>query len=112
MYDNPNLPYRCPLCFQVVSDCTSSADGKHRTCGCFTCSCSAPIFEQKPLESIYMPRILWDRWVIRYRNEHPNYHIDYLCKNCLRDRENCKYYDEEMINCPDAVYEENNKQFT
>ena len=106
MYDNPNLPYRCPLCFQVVSDCTSSADGKHRTCGCFTCNCSAPIFEQKPLESIYMPRVLWDRWVIRYRNEHPNYHKDYLCKNCLRDRENCKYYDEEMINCPDAVYEE------
>lgn len=106
MYDDPNLPYRCPLCFQIVSDCTSSADGKHKTCGCFTCSCPAPIFEQKPQESIYMPRVLWDRWVIRYRNEHPDYHKDYLCKNCLRDRENCKYYDGEMINCPDAVYEE------
>lgn len=104
MYDDPNSPYRCPKCFQVVSDCTSSADGKHKTCGCFTCSCDAPIFEQKSNESKYMPRIDWDNWVIRYRNEHPDYHKDYLCKNCLRDRENCKYYDEEMINCPDAVY--------
>lgn len=104
MYDDPNSPYRCPKCFQVVSDCTSSANGKHKTCGCFTCSCDAPIFEQKSKESKYMPRIKWDRWVIKYRNEHPNYHKDYLCEDCLRDRNNCKYYDEEMINCPNAEY--------
>ena len=25
MYDNPNLPYRCPICLQSVSPCTEGA---------------------------------------------------------------------------------------
>ena len=105
MYDDPRVPYRCPKCFQSVCSCTMSANGKYHTCGCFSCNCDAPVFEQKPSESPYMPRIRWDRWVIQYRNEHPDYHKDYLCKNCLRDRNNCEYYNEEYINCPDALYE-------
>ena len=104
MYDDPKLPYRCPKCFQVVSPCTWNTSGKLRTCGCFSCSCDAPIFEQKIGESEYTPMIEWNNWVIAYRNKHSDYHKDYLCKGCLRDRNNCKYYDEEMINCPNAEY--------
>ena len=55
-------------------------------------------------ESEYTPMIEWNNWVITYRNKHSDYHKDYLCKGCLRDRNNCKYYDEEMINCPNAEY--------
>ena len=104
MYDDPKLPYKCPKCFQVVSPCTWNASGKLRTCGCFSCNCDAPIFEQKIGESEYTPMIEQNNWVIAYRNKHSDYHKDYLCKDCLRDRNNCKYYDEEMINCPNAEY--------
>ena len=104
MYDDPKLPYRCPKCFQVVSPCTWNASGKLRTCGCFSCSCDAPIFEQKIGESEYTPMIKWNNWVIAYRNKHSDYHKDYLCKGCLRDRKNCEFYDEERINCSDAEY--------
>ena len=109
MYDNPNLPYRCPLCFQSVSNCLWDSTGKRKACGCTTCNCNAPMFEQKFGESIFMPEIKWNNWVIKYRNEHPDYHKDYLCKKCLRDRKDCKYYNSELINCPDALYEVENE---
>lgn len=105
MYDDPNMPYRCPICLQRVSSCTISANGKFRTCGCMTCDCPAPHFEQESiLESQYTPMIKWNNWVIAYRKEHLDWHKDNVCKGCLRDRNNCEYYDEEMINCPKAIY--------
>ena len=51
MYDNPSLPYRCPICLQSVSPCTEDATTGKRTCGCLTYSCPAPIFTQKDGES-------------------------------------------------------------
>ena len=108
MYDDPRLPYRCPKCFQSVSTCTMSANGKYHTCGCLSCSCDAPVFEQNPFEfeSPYMPRIRWDRWVIQYRKEHPDYHKDYMCRYCLRDRNNCEYYNENALHCLNGIYPE------
>ena len=47
MYDEPSLPYRCPICMQPVSPCTEDATTGKRTCGCLTYSCPAPIFTQK-----------------------------------------------------------------
>ena len=78
MHDDPKLPYRCPKCFQVVSPCTWNASGKLRTCGCLTCNCDAPIFEQKIGESEYTPMIEWNNWVIAYRNKHSDYHKYYV----------------------------------
>ena len=46
MYDEPSLPYRCPICMQPVSPCTEDATTGKRTCGCLTYSCPAPIFTQ------------------------------------------------------------------
>lgn len=39
--DNPFMPYRCPICFNPVSPCLWSTDGKRKSCGCFTISCEA-----------------------------------------------------------------------
>lgn len=99
MYDNPNLPYRCPVCLQPVSPCTEDATTGKRTCGCLTFSCSAPVFTQKEGESIFMPSILWNNWVIQYRKKTPNWHKDNLCKGCIRQKEKCEFYNEENINC-------------
>lgn len=95
MYDEPSLPYRCPICMQPVSPCTEDATTGKRTCGCLTCSCPAPIFTQKDGESIYMASIYWNNWVIQYRKEHPNWHKDSLCKDCIRQKEKCDYYDDD-----------------
>jgi len=105
-YDNPDMPYRCPICFSPVSPCTSDGLTNLKTCGCLTCNCPAPQFMQKPNESKYMPRIQWDRWVIQYRREHPDYHKDYMCKYCLRDRKNCEYYNENALHCLNGIYPE------
>ena len=99
MYDNPNLPYRCPKCLQSVSDCTSNALTGKRTCGCLTCSCDAPIFEQKDGESIYAARVKWDKWVVAYRNEHPNWHRENICKGCKFENVSCDFYDDNCVNC-------------
>ena len=99
MYDNPNLPYRCPLCLQPVSPCTEDALTRKKTCGCLTCSCKAPVFTQEEGESIFMPSIRWNNWVIKYRREHPNWHRDVLCKVCINQNSPCKYYDDNYINC-------------
>ena len=99
MYDNPSLPYRCPICLQSVSPCTEDATTRKRTCGCLTYPCPAPIFTQKDGESIYMASIHWNNWVIQYRKEHPNWHKDSLCKGCIEQKEKCDYYNAEHINC-------------
>lgn len=105
MYDNPNLPYRCPKCFNPVSSHLTDITGKRYVCGCMTCDCDAPVFTQEQGESIYMPRIKWDNWVVNYRNDNPDYHKEYLCKNCLRNKKDCGFYNEEYINCPYVIYE-------
>lgn len=106
MYDDYQSPYRCPICLIRPSLCTTEPSTGLYRAGCMTCNCGAPVFTQRQVESKYMPLIEWDKWVVKYRKEHKNWHKDYLCKNCLRDKSNCKFYDADYINCPDAVYEE------
>lgn len=103
-YDNPEMPYRCPICFSPVSPCIRDGHTNLRTCGCMTCNCPAPVFMQKFKESEYIPFVLWNNWVIQYRREHPDYHKDYLCKDCLKDKTKCEYYDENVIHCLNAEY--------
>lgn len=90
MYDNPSLPYRCPLCLQPVSPCTEDALTRKKTCGCLTCFCKAPVFTQEEGESVFMPSIRWNNWVIQYHKEHPNWHKDSLCKGCIRQKGKCR----------------------
>lgn len=97
MYDNPSLPYRCPLCLQPMSPRTEDVTTGKRTCGCL--SCSAPEFTQKEGESIFIPSILWNNWVTKYRREHPSWHRDVLCKGCINQNSLCEYYDGNYINC-------------
>ena len=98
-YDNPDMPYRCPICFNPVSPCLWSADGKRKSCGCFTMSCDAPIFEQHEGDSEFTPRIKWNNWVIAYRKEHPNYHREFMCKGCKFEKVSCDFYDEDAYQC-------------
>lgn len=97
--DNPFMPYRCPICFNPVSPCLWSADGKRKSCGCFTTYCDAPIFEHKNNESQFIPLIEWNKWVINYRKEHPNYHREFMCKGCELEGVSYDFYDENAINC-------------
>lgn len=106
MYDDNQSPYRCPICLARPSLCTEDPSTGMKTVGCLTCNCEAPVFTQRQGEPKYMPLIEWDKWVVKYRNEHKNWHKDCLCKKCLRDKSNCEFYDPDYINCPDAVYEE------
>ena len=105
MYDDNESPYRCPICLVRPSLCTVDATTKLQTVGCMTYGCSAPIFTQKANESKYVPLIEWDKWVVRYRNNH-DWHRNAICKGCLKYRENhiCSDYDENCINCPNAEY--------
>lgn len=102
-YDNPTndpfMPYRCPICFNPISPYLWSADGKRKSCGCFTMSCDAPIFEQKNNESKFIPLIEWNKWVINYRKEHPNYHREFMCKGCELEGVSCDFYDENTLHC-------------
>ena len=102
-YDNPTndpfMPYRCPICFNPVSPCMTNAISNKKTYGCITMSCKAPIFEQKNNESKFTPLVEWNKWVIEYRKEHPNYHREYMCKGCELEGISCDFYDENAINC-------------
>ena len=60
---------------------------------------TAPMFEQKDGESIYAARIKWDKWVVAYRNKHPNWHRENICKGCELEGVGCDFYDENAINC-------------
>ena len=102
MYDDNVSPYRCPLCLVRPSLCTVDARTKRQSVGCMTCNCSAPIFIQNENESKYMPLILWDRWVVRYRYEHPKWHEEYICDGCNKydGCGSCEHYDENVVNCP------------
>lgn len=100
MNDNPNIPYRCPLCLNPVSDCLSDALTGKKVCGCMTCNCDAPHFTQGANDSIFIPRIKWDHWVIAYRNEHPNWHREVICKGCEFENTSCSFYNADAINCP------------
>lgn len=106
MYDDNQSPYRCPICLTRPSLCMRDVLTNKPSVGCMTCNCSAPIFTQNENESKYMPLILWDRWVVRYRYENPNWHKEFMCKGCLKYRTNyiCSDYDENCINCPNAEY--------
>lgn len=99
MFDNPNIPYRCPICLNPISDCLRDANTHKVVCGCMTCNCKAPHFTQGDNDSIYVPRIKWDQWVIAYRNEHPNWHREAVCGGCDREKMKCEHYDENLINC-------------
>ena len=101
MYDDNQSPYRCPICLVRPSLCTTDAlTGKH-TVGCLTCNCKAPVFTQKENESKYVPLIEWDKWVVKYRKEHPRWHEEYLCAGCIRyeKHKDCEFYDENIFNC-------------
>ena len=112
MYDDNESPYRCPLCLVRPSLCTTDATtGKH-TVGCLTCNCGAPVFTEPDFDfrlnhgSLkYVPLVKWDRWVVQYRNEHPNWHKEHVCRGCLKDWKTCGHYDKDCVACPDAVCE-------
>ena len=112
MYDDNESPYRCPLCLVRPSLCTTDATtGKH-TVGCLTSNCGAPVFTEPDFDfrlnygSLkYVPLVKWDRWVVQYRNEHPNWHQEHVCDGCLKDWKTCGHYDADMVACPDTVCE-------
>ena len=106
MYDDNQSPYRCPICLTRPSLCTRDALTNKVSVGCMTCDCSAPVFTQNKNESKYMPLILWDRWVVRYRYEHPDWHRKHVCQGCLNYVENkvCQCYNADVIHCSEAVY--------
>ena len=112
MYDDKQYPYRCPICLTRPSLCTEDAVTGLKTVGCLTNSCPAPLFVE-PTEGHgekryykYHPLISWDNWVIKYREEHPDWHREAVCKSCLRYKKDeiCKYYEEDMFRCPRAEY--------
>lgn len=114
-YDNPTndpfMPYRCPICFNPVSPCMTNAISNKKTYGCMTMSCKAPIFEQKNNESKFTPLIEWNKWVIEYRKEHPNYHREYMCKGCESEGVSCDFYDENVTNCIHWRNKDDNNDF-
>lgn len=110
MHDDNESPYRCPLCLVRPSLCMIDPFTNKHTVGCMTCGCDAPLFKESDFDIDipgleYRPLIEWDRWVVRYRNEHPNWHQEHICKGCLKDWKTCGHYDKDCIACPDAVYE-------
>ena len=98
-YDNPDMPYRCPICFSPISPCLTSAISNRNVCGCMTMGCKAPVFERTENESKFIPFIKWNNWVINYRKEHPNYHREYMCKGCELEGVSCNSYDENATDC-------------
>ena len=63
IYNNPNLPLMCPICF---SSAKIIYVDNHYECGCSNDECNSPRFIQSNGESIYFPRIKWDKWVMNY----------------------------------------------
>lgn len=115
MYDDKQYPYRCPLCLIRPSTCTEEANTGLKTVGCLTCDCPAPVFVEDKSEkysfpglSKYIPLIKWDKWVINYRKEHPNWHREAICNGCLKYNatESCINYNPDCIRCAEAKYPE------
>ena len=66
--ENPNLPLRCPLCLSKGINYFNK-DFRYE-CGCSNEECTSPRFYQQNGDSVYTPRMKWDKWVKGYKRRH------------------------------------------